>query len=63
VTIPGSLPSRDIRRSARHLELQDKPPEHVPNRALCAFVKLVAAVPWCAGPVMLTCFALVPFRC
>ena len=43
---------------ARHLDLQDELPERVPNRALCAFVKSVAASPWCARSVMLICFAL-----
>ena len=43
---------------ARHLDLQDELPERVPNRALCAFVKSVAASPWCARSVMLTCFCL-----
>ena len=46
------------RRYARHLDFQDELPERVPNRALCAFVKSVAASPWCARSVMLTCFCL-----
>jgi hypothetical protein len=50
--------AREIRRSAQHLDLQDELPERVPNRAFCAFVKSVAASPWRARSVMLTCFAL-----
>jgi hypothetical protein len=48
--------AREIRRSAQHLDLQNELPERVPNRAFCAFVKPVAASPWRARSVMLTCF-------